>query len=76
MNRTICIGLMALPVYLYNAQLGNTYSSDVSIVENQLPIITALVVYSTNSQFDKFSWQISARDDQTEDCLRAGTCRD
>lgn len=76
MNRTICIGLMALPVYLYNAQLGNTYSSDVSIVEDQLPIITALVVYSPNSQFDKFSWQISARDDQTEDCLRAGTCRD
>ncbi|MBG1260148.1 hypothetical protein [Nostoc commune] len=76
MNRTICIGLMALPVYLYNAQLGNTYSSDVSIVENQLPVITALVVYSTNSQLDKFPWQISARDDQTEDCLRAGTCRD
>lgn len=76
MNRTICIGLMALPVYLYNAQLGNIYSSDVSIVENQFPIITALVVYNTNSQLDKFPWQISARDDQTEDCLRAGTCRD
>ncbi|MCC5642027.1 hypothetical protein LC607_03430 [Nostoc sp. CHAB 5824] len=76
MNRTICIGLMALPVYLYNAQLGKTCSSDVSIVENQLPIITALVVYSTNSQSDKFPWQILARDDQTEDCLRAGTCRD
>jgi len=76
MNRTICIGLMALHVYLYNAQLGNIYSSDVSIVEDQLPIITTLVVYSTNSQFDKLLWQISARDDQTEDCLRAGTCRD
>ncbi|MEH2322162.1 MAG: hypothetical protein V7K32_00880 [Nostoc sp.] len=76
MNHTICIGLMALPVYLYNLQLGNTYSSDVSIVENQPPIITAQVVYSTNSQLDKFLWQISARDDQTEDCLRAGTCRD
>lgn len=72
MNRTICIGLMALPVYLYNAQIGNIYSSDVSIVENQ----TALVVYSTDSQSDKFQLQISARDDQTEDCLRAGTCRD
>ncbi|MEH1871979.1 hypothetical protein [Nostoc sp.] len=76
MNRTICIGLMALPVYLYNPQLGNTYSSDVSIVENQPAIITAQVVYSPNSHLDKFLWQISARDDQTEDCLRAGTCRD
>ncbi|WP_375499611.1 hypothetical protein [uncultured Nostoc sp.] len=76
MNRTICIGLIALPVYLYNAQLGNTCSSDVLIVENQLPIITALVVHNTNSQLEKFPWQISARDDQTEDCLRAGTCRD
>jgi hypothetical protein len=76
MNRKICIGLMALPVYLYNAQLSTTYNSDVSIVENQLSIITALVVYSTNSQLDRFPWQMSARDDQTEDCLRAGTCRD
>ncbi|MFS0513325.1 hypothetical protein ACEYW6_01090 [Nostoc sp. UIC 10607] len=76
MNRTICIGLMALPVYLYNAQLGNTCSSGVSIVENQLPIITALIVYNTNTLSHKFPWQISARDDQTEDCLRAGTCRD
>ncbi|MEH2239621.1 hypothetical protein [Nostoc sp.] len=75
MNRTICIGLMALPIYLYNAELGNTYSSDVSIVENQLSRITALIVYSTNTQ-SHFPWQISARDDQTEDCLRAGTCRD
>ncbi|MEH2254165.1 hypothetical protein [Nostoc sp.] len=76
MNRTICIGLMALPIYLYNAELGNTCSSDVAIVENQLSRITALVVYSTNTQSHKFPWQISARDDQTEDCLRAGTCRD
>ncbi len=76
MNRTICIGLMALPIYLYNAQLGNTSSSGVSIVENQLLTITPLVVHSPNSQSDKFPWQISARDDQTEDCLRAGICRD
>ncbi len=76
MNRTICIALIALPVYLYNADLGNTWSSDVPIIQNQLPMITAPMSYSTNPQSHILSWQISARDDQTEDCLRAGICRD
>ncbi|MEH2299560.1 MAG: hypothetical protein V7K88_11125 [Nostoc sp.] len=76
MNRTICIALMALPVYLYNVELGNTCSSDVSIVKDQFPITPALIAYSTNAQSRILPWQISARDDQTEDCLRAGTCKD
>jgi hypothetical protein len=76
MNRKICIALMALPVYLYNVELGNTCSRDVTIVKNQLPTITALIAYSTNAQSRILPWQISARDDQTEDCLRAGTCKD
>ncbi|MBN3879512.1 MULTISPECIES: hypothetical protein [unclassified Nostoc] len=76
MNRIICIALMALPVYLYNVELGNTYSSDVTIVKNQLPTIAALIAYSTNAQLRILPWQISARDDQTEDCLRFGTCKD
>ncbi|MBG1267995.1 hypothetical protein [Nostoc sp. WHI] len=76
MNRTICIALMALPVYLSNVELGNTASSDVPLVKAQVPIITALMAYSTNAQSHILSWQISARDDQTEDCLRAGNCRD
>ncbi|MEH1974955.1 MAG: hypothetical protein V7L02_17430 [Nostoc sp.] len=76
MNRIICIALMALPVYLYNVELNNTYSSDVTIVKNQFPIITALIAYSTNAQSGILPWQISARDDQTEDCLRAGICKD
>jgi hypothetical protein len=65
-----------LPVYLYSVELGNTSSSEVTIVNNQFPIITALIVYSTNAQSRILPWQISARDDQTEDCLRAGTCKD
>ncbi|MEH2295289.1 hypothetical protein [Nostoc sp.] len=76
MNRTICIALMALPVYLYNVELGNSCSRDVPIVKNQFPIIAALIAYNANTQSDNFPWQISARDDQTEDCLRAGTCKD
>ncbi|MFN6517662.1 MAG: hypothetical protein RMY29_024695 [Nostoc sp. CreGUA01] len=75
MNRTICIGLMALPIYLSNTELGNV-CNNVSIVKNQLSTIAALVVYSTNTASNIFPWQISARDDQTEDCLRSGICKD
>ncbi|RCJ30083.1 hypothetical protein A6770_21595 [Nostoc minutum NIES-26] len=71
MNRTICIGLMALPVYLHNAKLSFAYSNVPSFL-NPLSI----VAYSTNAQSRIAPWQISARDDQTEDCLRDGMCRD
>ncbi|MBE9001747.1 hypothetical protein IQ274_26940 [Nostoc sp. LEGE 12447] len=76
MKRTICIVMMALPVYLYNVGLSNSLSSDVTIVKNQPPIIAALIAYSTNAPSRILPWQISARDDQTEDCLRAGICKD
>ncbi|MEH2287459.1 hypothetical protein [Nostoc sp.] len=76
MNRIICIALMALPVYLYNVELGKTSSCDVTIVKNHFPTTPALIAYSTNAQSRILPWQISARDDQTEDCLRAGTCKD
>jgi len=70
MNRTIYIGLMALPVYLYNACLS------FSILNYKVPITTALIAVSTNAQLHTVPWRISARDDQTEDCLRAGICKD
>ena len=76
MNRTICIALMSLPVYLCNVELGNSCSSEVTIVKNQFSTIAALIAFSTNAQSRILPWQISARDDQTEDCLRAGTCKD
>ncbi|MEH2114768.1 hypothetical protein [Nostoc sp.] len=76
MNRTICIALMALPIYLYNVELGNICSGDVTIVKNQFSTIAALIAYSTNAQSRILPWQISARDDQTEDCLRLGICKD
>jgi hypothetical protein len=76
MNRTICIGLMVLPVYLYSAALGNACSSNVPMFKDKLPITTALVAYSANFHSRLMPWQISARDDQTEDCLRSGICKD
>jgi hypothetical protein len=76
MKGTICIVMMALPVYLYNVGLSNRLSSDVTIVKNQPPIIAAQIAYSPNAHSRILPWQISARDDQTEDCLRAGTCKD
>jgi hypothetical protein len=76
MNRTICICLMALPVYLSNAGLGFACGNDLTIVKNQFPVIAALMVYSTNASSGILPWQMSARDDQTEDCLRSGICKD
>ncbi|WP_193199409.1 hypothetical protein [Nostoc sp. MG11] len=75
MNRKIYIGLMALPVYLYNACLSFA-SSDVPIFNSKVPITTAVIAVSTNPRLKIVPWQISARDDQTEDCLRAGICKD
>ncbi len=75
MNRTIYIGLMALPVYLYNA-CSSFASSDILILNYKVPITTALIAVSTNAQLHAVPWRISARDDQTEDCLRAGICKD
>jgi hypothetical protein len=75
MNRTICTSLIAWPVYLYSAKL-SFFSADLPIVKNQIPVVAALIAHSTNAQSCKLPWEISARDDQTEDCLRAGICKD
>lgn len=75
MNRTICIGLMVLPVFLHNTELG-FIGSDVTDLTSNLPIATALITHSINAHLHIAPWQISARDDQTEDCLRSRTCQD
>lgn len=72
MNRTIWIGLMALPVYLYNANLNFADGNVVTSFLKPLSIVTD----GTNAQSPIAPWQISARDDQPEDCLRDGICRD
>ncbi|MCC5638035.1 hypothetical protein LC593_19795 [Nostoc sp. CHAB 5844] len=72
MHRIICIGLMALPAYLYNAEPSLAKSGDV-------PIFTTNFIghsHSINTQPNLALWQISSREDQTGDCLRYGRCRD
>ncbi|AFZ27887.1 hypothetical protein Cylst_5910 [Cylindrospermum stagnale PCC 7417] len=75
MNRTICAGLMALPVYLYNSSAGFA-SSGVPFFQQMFPITVVQRVFSTNTQLHLVPWAIAARDDQPEDCLRLGICKD
>ncbi len=76
MNRTICIGLMALPVYLYTAEASFASSGNIPILKDQISIINALTVHSKNTQLHLAPWQIFARDEQTGECLRSGDCKD
>jgi hypothetical protein len=77
MHRIICIGLMALPAYLYNAEPSLASSSNVPIVNNQISDLTASTRHrhSINTQQHLAPWRISSREDQTGDCLRDGSCR-
>jgi len=71
MLRIICIGLMALPAYLYNAEPSVASSSDVPI-----PTTTFInQIYSINTQTNLAPWLFSSREDQTGECLRHGGCR-
>jgi hypothetical protein len=82
MSYKFCVGLIALPVFLWNA--GQTFaSSGVAIFKHQIPETTAfsftqIITNITNIdyQLQAVPFQLSARDDQTEECLRAGSCKD
>ncbi|WGV28108.1 hypothetical protein [Halotia branconii] len=76
MNRTICIGLMVLPVYLYAAEASFASSGSIPILKDQISIINVLTVHSKNTQLHLAPWQIFARDEQTGECLRSGDCKD
>lgn len=75
MNRTICMGLMALPVYLYNSGVGFA-SSGVPFFKQMFPITVAQSATNTDAQLYIVPLAIAARDDQPEDCLRSGICKD
>lgn len=71
MHRIMCIGLIALPVYLYDAKPSLASCGN-------LPIITATFInqnQSITTQTNLAPWQISSREDQTGDCVRHGNCR-
>ncbi|MBD2469277.1 MULTISPECIES: hypothetical protein [unclassified Nostoc] len=77
MNRIICIGLIALPAYLYNAELSLASSGNLLTVNTPMSISTAFISHShsINTQPNLAPWLISSREDQTGDCLRDGSCR-
>jgi len=71
MRRIICIGLMALPAYWYDAEPSLASSADV-------PILTTSVIsnsFSIKTRPNLLPWQLSSREDQTGDCNRDGSCR-
>lgn len=72
MHRIICIGLMALPAYWYNAELSLASSGNVLISTTAFSGDS----HGINTQSNLMPWQISSREDQTGDCLRYGRCRD
>ncbi|AFY48664.1 hypothetical protein Nos7524_2846 [Nostoc sp. PCC 7524] len=76
MDRRIYIGIMALPIYLYNAGVNIVISDDAPSCTNQLLATTALMSDDTNTNSQIIPGQISTRDEQTEDCLRRRTCKD
>lgn len=76
MKRRICLSFLALPVYFYNAEVNIVNSSEVKSFINPFLSTTALIVSSHNVQLQIMPWQISARDEQTAECLRKRKCKD
>ncbi|MBD2361535.1 hypothetical protein H6G36_10140 [Anabaena minutissima FACHB-250] len=75
MNRRIYIGMVALPIYLYNADVNLISHSEASSFTNQLFAINVVIDQKANNQSQVRSWQIADGRDQTEDCLRRRDCK-
>lgn len=76
MKRRIWISFLALPIYFYNAEINAVMSREVESFINPFFSTTALVANSQQVQSKTSSWQISARDEQTGECLRQRKCKD
>jgi hypothetical protein len=76
MKRRIYLSFLALPIYFYNAEVNLVNSSEVESFINPFLNTTALVANSDNIQLQLMPWQISARDEQTKECLRKRKCKD
>ncbi|MBW4571084.1 MAG: hypothetical protein KME31_24625 [Tolypothrix carrinoi HA7290-LM1] len=76
MSRVIFIGLMvSLPVFLGNVSSSLAANRDVPILSNKFWVKTDLITSNLKELIHIMPFQLSARDDQTEDCLRAGDCK-
>lgn len=67
MNKQICISLVVLPVYLHNPAS--------KMISNGLLLSTRLILPLSITHVHFSPKVIFARDDQTEDCLRTGGCK-
>ncbi|BCL36284.1 hypothetical protein NSMS1_27310 [Nostoc sp. MS1] len=76
MKRRIWISFLALPIYFYNAEINAVMSREVESVINPFLSTTAFVANSQNVQSEIMPWQMSARDEQTGECLRQRKCKD
>lgn len=76
MGRTIFIALMvSLPVFFGNVSSSLAANRDVPILPNKFWVKTDLITSNIKKLIHLVPFQLSARDDQTEDCLRAGDCK-
>ncbi|MBW4671669.1 MAG: hypothetical protein KME60_30645 [Cyanomargarita calcarea GSE-NOS-MK-12-04C] len=75
MSRKIYAGLIAFPILMLNAGEGLA-SFGLATLTLNIPSSNAEISTDTNTLLHLAPFQLSARDDQTEDCLRAGDCRD
>ncbi|MBD2250220.1 hypothetical protein [Nostoc parmelioides] len=76
MNRRIYMSLMALPMCFSNAGVNLVSGNNVSSFITQMLSTTALMTDSRSTQSQIVLWQISARDEQTGECLRQRKCKD
>jgi len=67
---------MALPMCFSNAGVNLVSDSNVSSFVTQVLSKTALTADSKNTQSQIIPWQLSARDEQTGECLRQRKCKD
>lgn len=74
MSRIACLGIMVLPVFLYN--VGESFAVLTSSVLTQGAHQTANVFIPQNHKLQSTSYLIAARDEKIQDCLRLGNCKD
>lgn len=76
MSRTIFIALIiSLPVFLGNVTSSLAANRDAPILPKKFLPSTDLITSNLKELIHLVPFQLSARDDQTEDCLRAGDCK-
>jgi hypothetical protein len=68
MNKQICMSLMILPICLY--------SSTPKMTNIGLLLFRPAIFSQTVTPLHFSPTVLSSRDDQTEDCLRTGGCKD